>query len=256
MFLAMAEIWRYQDRLAAGLLLAKRPRAELDDVLRHGSAGSGRGDIRYDERDARLLDYGLDHVKTGATFASVLASAGITGLGDGTLLGAGVTGSLRGPGMGLSGLEDSQLSGLDSGLLTSASAGLNGGRSDVLARQDVPGVPPGVQPLPSSTLFLEGLPKDCTRREVAHIFRPFRGYKEVRIAKKDRKGAEGEKREKFFLCFVEFEDASAAAKALEALHGYKLDEHEPDSEPLRLQFARLCAPRVGRPFSVRRHRRR
>ncbi|KAH0748149.1 hypothetical protein KY290_027381 [Solanum tuberosum] len=33
----------------------------------------------------------------------------------------------------------------------------------------------------SSTLFVEGLPADCTRKEVSHIFRPFGGYKEVRL---------------------------------------------------------------------------
>ncbi|PKU72614.1 hypothetical protein MA16_Dca010184 [Dendrobium catenatum] len=45
-------------------------------------------------------------------------------------------------------------------------------------------------PLPhdaSNTLFVEGLPRDATEREIAHIFRPFRGYKEVRVVKKEPK---------------------------------------------------------------------
>jgi len=35
----------------------------------------------------------------------------------------------------------------------------------------------------SSTLVVNGLPVDCTEREVAHIFRPFQGYKSVRLIK-------------------------------------------------------------------------
>nr|GME14162.1 RNA-binding protein 2-like [Ipomoea batatas] len=45
-------------------------------------------------------------------------------------------------------------------------------------------------PLPpdaSSTLYVEGLPPDSTKREVAHIFRPFVGYKEVRLVRKESK---------------------------------------------------------------------
>ncbi|XP_031374083.1 RNA-binding protein 2-like [Punica granatum] len=45
-------------------------------------------------------------------------------------------------------------------------------------------------PLPpdaSSTLYVEGLPSNCTRSEVAHIFRPFVGFKEVRLVSKESK---------------------------------------------------------------------
>ncbi|KAI5056344.1 hypothetical protein GOP47_0028162 [Adiantum capillus-veneris] len=65
----MADYWRYQDRLGAGQLLTKRPRTELDDALLHGAAGYGRGELRYDERDARLLDLGLDYGKTGVSLS-------------------------------------------------------------------------------------------------------------------------------------------------------------------------------------------
>ncbi|KAF8411654.1 hypothetical protein HHK36_004212 [Tetracentron sinense] len=98
-------------------------------------------------------------------------------------------------------------------------------------------------PLPqdaSNTLFVEGLSPDCTRREVAHIFRPFVGYKEVRLVNKEPKHRSGEA---LVLCFVDFMNAACAATALSALQGYKMDEHDSDSAYLRLQFARYPGPR-------------
>ncbi|RWW50461.1 hypothetical protein BHE74_00043272, partial [Ensete ventricosum] len=44
---------------------------------------------------------------------------------------------------------------------------------------------PPLPPDASNTLFVEGLPSDCTRREVSHIFRPFVGFQEVRLVTKD-----------------------------------------------------------------------
>ncbi|KAB2627849.1 hypothetical protein D8674_032644 [Pyrus ussuriensis x Pyrus communis] len=37
----------------------------------------------------------------------------------------------------------------------------------------------------SNVLFVDGLPTDCTRREVSHIFRPFVGFKEIRVVHKE-----------------------------------------------------------------------
>ncbi|XP_065863098.1 RNA-binding protein 1-like isoform X1 [Euphorbia lathyris] len=100
-------------------------------------------------------------------------------------------------------------------------------------------------PLPpdaSSTLFIEGLPSDCTRREVAHIFRPFVGYKEVRLVSKESRRPGGEP---LILCFVDFLTPAHAATAMDALQGYKFDEHDRDSIHLRLQFARYPGARSG-----------
>ncbi|XP_047971396.1 RNA-binding protein 1-like [Salvia hispanica] len=95
----------------------------------------------------------------------------------------------------------------------------------------------------SSTLFVEGLPANCTRREVSHIFRPFVGYKEVRLVNKAPRNPGGDP---VVLCFVDFESPAHAATAMDALQGYIFDEHERDSGHLRVQFARNPpGPRLG-----------
>ncbi|KAK8628596.1 hypothetical protein V6N13_009183 [Hibiscus sabdariffa] len=106
-----------------------------------------------------------------------------------------------------------------------------------LGRDTVP-LPPDA----SNTLFVEGLPPDSTRREVAHIFRPFVGYKEVRLVSKEYKHRGGDP---IILCFVDFSSPACAATAMSALQGYKIDEHDPDSNYLRLQFSRNPGPRSG-----------
>ncbi|KAH7538272.1 RNA-binding protein 1 [Ziziphus jujuba] len=105
------------------------------------------------------------------------------------------------------------------------------------ARPEVP-LPPDA----TSTLFVEGLPANCTRREVAHIFRPFVGYKEVRLVSKESRHPGGDP---LVLCFVDFVSPAHAATAMDALQGYKFDEHDRDSVNLRLQFARYPGARSG-----------
>lgn len=103
-------------------------------------------------------------------------------------------------------------------------------------------LPPDASP----TLYIEGLPSDCTRREVAHIFRPFVGYREVRLVSKEAK----HRGDPLILCFVDFANPACAATALSALQGYKVDEINPESSHLRLQFSRYPGPRsVGGPRS-------
>ncbi|XP_052877257.1 nuclear speckle RNA-binding protein A-like isoform X2 [Gossypium arboreum] len=75
---------------------------------------------------------------------------------------------------------------------------------------------PPLPPDASSTLFVEGLPPDCTRREVSHIFRPFVGYKEVRLVTKEPRYAGGDP---IKLCFVDFLSPSHAATSMDALQG-------------------------------------
>ncbi|XP_020575917.1 RNA-binding protein 2-like [Phalaenopsis equestris] len=104
-------------------------------------------------------------------------------------------------------------------------------------------------PLPpeaSCTLFVEGLPRDAAEREVAHIFRPFLGYKDVRLVKKEPKYDGGSP---VLLCFVDFTTPSYAMAAMGAIEGYKMDLHDPDSSALRLQFA---TPKPNQGFHGRR----
>ncbi|KAK4793035.1 hypothetical protein SAY86_023470 [Trapa natans] len=136
--------------------------------------------------------------------------------------------------------------------------------------------PVHLPPNASSTLYVEGLPSDTTKREVARIlfhlvgnftylfassclwsrliffetffssyidiFRPFVGYKEVRLVNKESKHRGGDP---LIFCFVDFADQACAATAMGALQGYKMDEHDNDSACLRLQFARNPGPRSG-----------
>ncbi|PSS17473.1 RNA-binding protein like [Actinidia chinensis var. chinensis] len=100
-------------------------------------------------------------------------------------------------------------------------------------------------PLPpdaSNTLYAEGLPPDVTRREVAHIFRPFVGYEDVRLVTKESRHRGGDP---LILCFVDFTNPACAATALSALQGYKMDEHDRDSAHLRLQFSKFPGARAG-----------
>ncbi|KAK6117745.1 hypothetical protein DH2020_048534 [Rehmannia glutinosa] len=69
-------------------------------------------------------------------------------------------------------------------------------------------------PLPpdaSSTLFVEGLP--------ANIFRPFVGYKEVRLVTKESRHPGGDP---LVLCFVDFQSPAHAATAMDALQEVNL----------------------------------
>ncbi|CAN6721889.1 unnamed protein product [Malus baccata var. baccata] len=92
----------------------------------------------------------------------------------------------------------------------------------------------------SNVLFVDGLPTDCTRREVSHIFRPFVGFKEIRVIHKEPRRS-GDKA--MVLCFVEFADPKCALTAMEALQGYKFDNKKPESPALKIHFAHF-------PFSL------
>ncbi|XAR57606.1 hypothetical protein NMG60_11025802 [Bertholletia excelsa] len=115
--------------------------------------------------------------------------------------------------------------------------GIGSGISDLVSER--PGSLSKVDGLPvpvrdSNILFVDGLPSDCSRREVGHLFRPFIGYKDIRVVHKEPRHS-GDKA--MVLCFVEFNDAQCALTAMEALQGYKFDDKKPDSPALRIQFA-------------------
>jgi len=188
------------------------------------------------------------HARNGLPYsAGGLSSADIGGLGGslGTRLGgSGGYGGLSG-----SSLADSVLMGQRPGIGNAdpgyggklGSLGLGYQRSDAQGlREPLRRPDEHLPPDASNTLFVEGLPADCTRREAAHIFRPFIGFKEVRLVQKEPRRPGGDP---LVLCFVDFTDARCAATALEALQGYKFDETDRESTGLRLQFARFPGPR-------------
>ncbi|KAK3128392.1 hypothetical protein QOZ80_6BG0460920 [Eleusine coracana subsp. coracana] len=88
----------------------------------------------------------------------------------------------------------------------------------------------------SNILFVDGLPSDCTRREVAHLFRPFVGFKDIRVVHKEPRRS-GDKA--YVLCFVEFENPKYAFTAMEALQDYRFDDRKPDAPVLKIHFARF-----------------
>lgn len=241
----MADYWRYGDRLGPGQVPVKRLRAEYDDLGPASGTYFPRDEPRYDDREGRLLlrepeTLGVGY-GTGLTAAEI-ASSGHLGLGG---LGATSLGLSGHDDHGLLGHGSRRILGLEASLMKQSSLGINNGRPDYLPRQEEQAPPRARAPLPhdaSPTLFVEGLPSDCTRREAAHVFRPFFGFKEVRLVRKDGKRSGSP----LVLCFVDFHDAQHAANALEALQGYKFDETSQDSDALRLQFARLSGPQSGR----------
>ncbi|XP_042506632.1 RNA-binding protein 1-like isoform X2 [Macadamia integrifolia] len=101
-----------------------------------------------------------------------------------------------------------------------------------------------VPPDASNSLYVEGLPADCTRREASHIFHPFVGFKDVRLVIRQSKFRYSAK-EPYALCFVDFETPAQAMTALHALQGYKFDRHDENSAELKLQFARHPRLKLG-----------
>ena len=88
---------------------------------------------------------------------------------------------------------------------------------------------PGAPKNATATILIEGLPVDATEREVAHIFRPFAGFKAVRIIENqgtvqsqrvdsDQSSPLLEKGSlKEFVCYVDFENPVQSTAALGAL---------------------------------------
>lgn len=80
-----------------------------------------------------------------------------------------------------------------------------------------------------NTLFVEGLPSDCSRREAIHIFRHFQGFKEMRLVNKSKESAnqaKGEPNSNVLLCFVDFENPKCVVAAVEVLEGYRFDKND------------------------------
>ncbi|KAG2319606.1 hypothetical protein Bca52824_012819 [Brassica carinata] len=213
----------------------KRPRFDLGhDMHSHVSRDEDRG-IPHSVNDTRTI--GSDH----DMYPRRVQTPSLPSEGVGRFNGVGGMGRPGGDNMYMGG----EIMPWRGGVFPSG-FGPNGTRAIGFGQQDLAGRPSrellSLPPDASSTLFVEGLPSDCSLREVAHIFRPFSGYKEVRLVTKDSKQRNGDP---FVLCFVDFENPACAATARNALQGYRMDEEERDSKVLRIQFSRNPGPRPG-----------
>jgi RNA recognition motif-containing protein len=72
----------------------------------------------------------------------------------------------------------------------------------------------------TNIVYVEGLPIDASEREVSHIFRPFPGFKSVRLITREKKG------EKSVLCFADFGDVSQSTICINTLQGYRFDKND------------------------------
>ena len=96
------------------------------------------------------------------------------------------------------------------------------------------------KPLPhdaSATIYVEGVPADATVREMAHVFRPFEGFKSTRLVSKE--SVRGP------LCFAEFDNPEFALTAKDTLQGYLIDRDDPESSSLRISFAKSQGHKPG-----------
>ena len=77
-----------------------------------------------------------------------------------------------------------------------------------------------LDPNATNTVYVEGIPFDATEREVAHIFRPYPGYKGLRLVEKEKNG------KKTFICFVDFENVIQSTVCINTLQGYRFDKND------------------------------
>ncbi|KAL2324611.1 hypothetical protein Fmac_023669 [Flemingia macrophylla] len=229
--------------------MLKRPRTEYDMSI-SGITSVGNDMHNYITRDEDHISHRMlkDTKTLGSAYDRYLQSTGqqLTTFNSGEGSAIGGVGLARGVG-GLPGhsLTDPAVMGHPGGGPDLARNGRSVNYGGQLPVDAAPRPGPETVPLPpdaSSTLYVEGLPSDSTRREVAHIFRPFVGYREVRLVSKESKHRGGDP---LILCFVDFANPACAATALSALQGYKVDELNPESSHLRLQFSRFPGPRSG-----------
>ncbi|CAN1235070.1 RNA-binding protein 2 [Linum perenne] len=255
--------------LPAGGML-KRPRNEYDMQNSGPPAGYEMNNYYGAVRDDGASNQHVKDTKTiGSAYDRYLQNQGLPALGG--------DGFARNIGGGMGGLPapDSSVMGRSRATGGPPNMPVGGFGGHRPAANTMPRSSRDTVPLPpdaSNTLYVEGLPHDCTRREVAHIFRPFVGYKDLRLVSKESKHVSisnyklsspsllfysstlltitaflsiMQRGEPIILCFVDFIDSPCAATAMSALQGYRMDEHDPESSFLKLQFSRYPGPRSG-----------
>ncbi|XP_012488611.1 nuclear speckle RNA-binding protein A isoform X2 [Gossypium raimondii] len=195
--------WRYSDPRqpppsSIPPLVGKRPRS--DYVVSGGHELSGYYSRDDDKRTMRAT---RDSDSIGESYDRYLRSTQLSSYSR-SQSGRPMSGGM--PGRAVDDPRMVGIGGLDPGqTIKDRTIGFGSGRPE-------PRLPPDA----SSTLFVEGLPPDCTCREVSHIFRPFVGYKEVRLVTKEPRYPGGDP---IKLCFVDFLSPSHAATSMDALQG-------------------------------------
>ncbi|XP_022141032.1 RNA-binding protein 2-like isoform X2 [Momordica charantia] len=194
--------WRYTDsqQQPPSAVVGKRPRVDFD------STGGHELPHYYPRQDDRAMIQGIKSVDSiNESYERYLRSSQISSYGGGQ--------SARPVSGGVPGhpVNDPPIVGIG-GVVSGANVN-DRSASFGVGRPNVP-LPPDA----SNTLFVEGLPSSCTRREVAHIFRPFVGYKEVRLVNKESRNPG---RDSVVLGFVDFVSPAHAATAMDALQGGK-----------------------------------
>ncbi|CAD7700550.1 unnamed protein product [Ostreobium quekettii] len=86
----------------------------------------------------------------------------------------------------------------------------------------------------ASTLYVDGIPADISRREFAHVFRPYDGYKGSRVVIKERENGKSMQ----VYGFVDFSTPQEAAYAKQQLQGYPMDLEEETTNCLNISYAR------------------
>ncbi|KAJ7969835.1 RNA-binding protein like [Quillaja saponaria] len=240
--------WNRQQPLLPSAGMLKRPRTDYDMLSSGLPSGHEMHNYIARDNDRAGLQAFKDTKTIGSAYDRYLQSAQLSSFTTGeasTLAGVVLPRALSG-GMAAHPMADPSLlvrtrGGAPDFLTNGRNVNFGGQlQVDAVARPAPETIP--LPPDASSTLYVEGLPPDSTRREVAHIFRPFVGYREVRLVSKDSKHRGGDP---LILCFVDFVNPACAATALSALQGYKMDELSPESNYLRLQFSRNPGPRSG-----------
>ena len=72
----------------------------------------------------------------------------------------------------------------------------------------------------TNIVYVEGIPIDASEREVSHIFRPFPGFKKLRLINKEKNG------ENTVLCFVDFENVVQSTSCINTLQGYRFSKDD------------------------------
>ncbi|XP_050149860.1 nuclear speckle RNA-binding protein A-like isoform X1 [Malus sylvestris] len=195
--------WRYSDgrqppASVMNSVVGKRPRSDYDaqgghDLPNYYPQEDDRGSVRA-IRDTDSINASYDRYLRSAQISSYSGGQSARNMSGGP------------PGRAVDDPRMMGIGGVDPGApVKDRVLGMGSGRPDAP-------LPPGA----TSTLFVEGLPPNCTRREVAHIFRPFVGYKEVRLVSKESRHPGGDP---LILCFVDFLSPAHAATAMDALQG-------------------------------------